>query len=499
MLRETVAIHAPYTHIPYHQRLDGGSFASSTTTTACSARGPACGCRSSCRRRYLPLAQTIWYLPTGLDLWSQLLGKMPGHYARSTYDPRAHDQAPAPECHFGDQTPLYLEGTFEERLNQWLTLVQRGEVERAYRVFLALFEEEERRPRLLAQLMFAGLINVQDRMLWNRSYTTGHKAYRARATIELGEAVGWENAHAIVYAGVPDMAVGPHWYSAYEMACQVCLNLLEDEPAPSAIAATRASARDQELFANEEPLSGPEADALVRALTRAHEPAYIDEITALLRAGRSPRRILDTVQIAAAQVLLEVGTAENYSMPQHGYEYTNSLRWFYNRFTHPHRVTLLYVAGSFVNQCALWVRNTPGNGRGTIEPPRAAETLSRDQILARLDAAMLALHPDESAAWTQAYLEGGHARDPLIKTLAAAAAKHGNDPTTKRSGSASWRTSCTPHHRSATPSCWLARRTPRAIASSATRSRPTDASPRPLASRPASRRGARARPHRGAG
>ena len=31
---------------------------------------------------YLPMAQTVWYVPTGLDIWNQLLGKAPGHYVR---------------------------------------------------------------------------------------------------------------------------------------------------------------------------------------------------------------------------------------------------------------------------------------------------------------------------------------------------------------------------------------------------------------------------------
>ena len=30
----------------------------------------------------LPLAQTIWYIPTGLDIWNQKIAKAPGHYAR---------------------------------------------------------------------------------------------------------------------------------------------------------------------------------------------------------------------------------------------------------------------------------------------------------------------------------------------------------------------------------------------------------------------------------
>ena len=122
-----------------------------------------------------------------------------------------------------------LDGPFEDRLGHWLTLVQQGQVIEAYRVFLGFFQERERRRDLLAQLAFAGLIDVQDRMLNNCPYTTGHKSYRARATIELGQAIGWEDAHDVIYAGVLDMAVGPRWHSNYEMACQVELGLLADD------------------------------------------------------------------------------------------------------------------------------------------------------------------------------------------------------------------------------------------------------------------------------
>src|SRR5437870_10537065 len=90
-------------------------------------------------------------------------------------------------------------------------------------------EETEHRKEVLAQLVFAGLIDVQDRMLYNRSYTTGHKAHRARATVELGQAIGWDDAHDVLYAGALDMAVGPRWHSAYEMACQVSWTALAEE------------------------------------------------------------------------------------------------------------------------------------------------------------------------------------------------------------------------------------------------------------------------------
>ena len=74
---ETVRIHAPYTHVPYHQRIDDG-FVRFVNNDHC-----LLSARTSLRLpkllppalEYLPLAQTIWYVPTGLDPWNQLLGK----------------------------------------------------------------------------------------------------------------------------------------------------------------------------------------------------------------------------------------------------------------------------------------------------------------------------------------------------------------------------------------------------------------------------------------
>jgi hypothetical protein len=156
-------------------------------------------------------------------------------------------------------------------------------------------EDAPNRRAALAHLAFAGLIDVQDRMLHNRSYTTGHKSYRARATIELGEAIGWDAAHHVLYAGVPDIAVGPRWYSTYEMGCNVVQNLLDG--------------RDRELLAQKEPLTAAEEALLVDAIVHQREPSVIAALVALLKSGRSPRRILDAIQVAAAQVSTATSTA----------------------------------------------------------------------------------------------------------------------------------------------------------------------------------------------
>jgi hypothetical protein len=216
IMAEAVRIHAPYTHVPYHQRIDDG-FPNFVNNDHCllSSRA-AINLQKMLPEKLagLPLAQTIWYIPSGLDIWNQKILKAPGHYATRGYK-MPNTAPPMPVVYWPDPEPLRETGPLNERLNNWLTLVERGQVIDAYRTFLGLMEETEHRKEVLAQLVFAGMIDMQDRMLYNRSYTTGHKAYRARSVVEIGNAIGWENAHDTIYAGALDIAVGPRWHSVY--------------------------------------------------------------------------------------------------------------------------------------------------------------------------------------------------------------------------------------------------------------------------------------------
>src|SRR3989442_381497 len=400
--RETVRIHAPYTHVPYHQRLDDGivKFVNNDHCFLSERVGLPLASMIRPELSWLPMAQTVWYMPTGLDPWNQLIGKAPGHYTR-LYDITVNTTPPMPEQHWPDQEPLQIDGTLRERLNHWLTLVQRGDVLQAYRVFLGLMQDVPNRRHVLAHLAFAGLIDVQDRMWHNRSYTTGHKGYRARATIELGEALGWDNAHHVLYAGVPDIAVGTRWYSTYEHRCNVIHNQL--------------AGRDAHLLAQTAPLTPAEEAMLVDVITRQREFSVVDALGALLQAGRSARRILDAIQIAAAQVILETGEPNNYSMAQHGYEYCNTVGWFYDTFDHPHRPNLLFVAALFINRAAEHQAQTPNNGRRTITAPAGADSLSPQQLLQRLDQTLCDLRADEAVDLTAAYLKAGYDPAPLIE------------------------------------------------------------------------------------
>jgi len=427
MLREAVRIHAPYTHVPYHERLDDG-FVNFVNNDHCllSARATLHLSRMlPDAASGLPMAQTVWYIPTGLDIWNQKIARAPGHYARGFQMPDG--PPPAPVVHWPDQPALALDGPLKERLGQWATLVHRGQVIEAYRVFLGLMKNPAERWAALAELVFAGLIDVQDRSFQNRSYTTGHKSFRARSTVELGEAIGWEAAHDVLYAGALDIAVGPRWYSLYEVACNAITVYLEGQTL-HAIPYAGTTDRERAILANNEaPLDTAETEALIEAVVRQPEPAYLLHLTALLQAGKSPRAILDAIQVGAAQVVLETHDELAFSLPQHCYEYVNTLGWFWDTFEHPQRLKLLYLSAAYLNQAAGHQRLT-----GELTPPRIetmnARKLGADELAARVEAACIALDGPKAVGWTQAYLQSGHDTAPLVRALAMACSRLGNDP-----------------------------------------------------------------------
>src|SRR5205823_14778518 len=94
-----------------------------------------------------------------------------------------------------------------------------GDVRRSYGLFLGMAADEKIRPLLRDLLLFLGLIDLQDTVIGRKARNTGHKALRARAVTDLADFIGWERAHGVYYIGVPDMAIGPLYYSLYDAVC----------------------------------------------------------------------------------------------------------------------------------------------------------------------------------------------------------------------------------------------------------------------------------------
>jgi hypothetical protein len=87
--------------------------------------------------------------------------------------------------------------------------------------------------------------------------------------------------------GVPDMAVGPLYYSLYDAACVT-------------VTAEFADAGKTLAGTNKAPLTPAEVEEMVRALVEADAQVGWDLVTAHLRAGKSLRSLGDTIQVAAA-------------------------------------------------------------------------------------------------------------------------------------------------------------------------------------------------------
>ena len=363
--------------------------------------------------RLLPLLQSVWYIPAGLDIWNQLLGKYPGRYATMK-----GMNVPPPE--YGpviwnqDQAPIREGGTIEERLNAHMLATMGGEVDRSYGMFLDLAADSEARPKLRDQLLFLGLIDVQDTIMGRKARNTGHKALRARAIADLADFVGWEQAHGVFYTGVPDMAVGPLYYSAYDAACVILAAAFPDGG---------KSLRETNTI----PLTQTEVEAFVDLLMVGTQQDVWDQLTAHLKAGHSLRSLGDTIQIGAAELILRNSVPRAFTDGQHPFDYCNTANYWMRSSTSPYRPRVLYLMANFVNDAARankWFKPMLDEELAGFDAgEHAPEALLRD-----LDQAILAFDIPRSTAVANAYLQTGADRRAYQMRVAITACKFQDDP-----------------------------------------------------------------------
>ena len=138
-LSVVTAAEAPFVQVPNHINVRDGQI------TLINNDHTILGLRASAsltpflpeKYRLLPLLQSVWYIPAGLDIWNQLLGKYPGRYAtmKGMVVPRP---STGPVVWNQEQTPIREDGTIEERLHQHLIATMSGDVQRSYGLFLGL-------------------------------------------------------------------------------------------------------------------------------------------------------------------------------------------------------------------------------------------------------------------------------------------------------------------------------------------------------------------------
>src|SRR6266851_8753138 len=310
-LSVVTAAEAPFVQVPSHINVRDGQI------TLINNDHTILGLRASAhlmpflpeKYRLLPLLQSVWYIPAGLDIWNQLAGKYPGRYATMkgfNVPPPSY----GPVVWQENQEPIRERGTVQERLHQHMIATVSGDSRRSYGLFLGLAEDEGVRPLLIDQLQYLGLIDLQDTVIGRKARNTGHKAIRARAITDLADFIGWERSHGVYYMGVPDMAIGPLYYSLYDA---VCVRMNSEFPDGGA-------SLEQ---TNQTPLSPAEVEEMVRQLMEADADTVWNLLTAHLKNGKSIRSLGDTIQIGAAELILRTTVPRQFTNGQHPFDYCN--------------------------------------------------------------------------------------------------------------------------------------------------------------------------------
>ena len=360
--------------------------------------------------RLLAMLQSVWYIPAGLDIWNQLLFKYPGRYATMkgvTVPPPAY----GPVLWQRDREPVREEGSLEERLDAYTVATVSGDARRSYELFLGLAEEPQARAALADRLMFLGLIDVQDTVAGRKARNTGHKALRARAVADLSDFLGWDNAHGVHYMGVPDMAVGPLYYSLYDAVCVL-------------LAAEFPDAGKSLKETNRTPLSDAEVEELVRLVMEADQAAAWGRITEHLKAGKSVQSLGDAIQVGAAELILRITVPRDFTNGQHPFDYCNTANCWLRRSDSPYKPRILYLMANFVNDAARTFKLQ----QPAAEPRYDLSRRASGALLGELDEAILAFDIPRTTAVADAYLRSGADMAPYFASVALSACKFQDDP-----------------------------------------------------------------------
>jgi hypothetical protein len=364
------------------------------------------------RYRLLSFLQSVWYIPAGLDIWNQLLGRYPGRYATMkgiNVPPPSY----GPVVWHQQGEPIHEEGTVEERLHQHMIATMSGDVRRSYGLFLGLAADPAVRKQLRDHLIFMGLIDVQDTVAGRKARNTGHKALRARAVADLADYVGWDQAQGVYYIGVPDMAVGPLYYSIYDAACVVVAELPD------------AGKKFEET--NQTPLTPAEVEEFVQLLMTADARTVWGKLSEHLRGGISLKSLGDTIQVGAAELILRTTVGRNFTNGQHPFDYCNVANYWLRAARSPYKPRILYLMANFVNDVARADKLVNSVIEGEIAGFDAAGRTPQ-ALLEDLDAAILSFDVPKTTAIADAYLRSGADLRAYQAAVAVTACKFQDDP-----------------------------------------------------------------------
>ena len=440
LLLKTFEATGPHLHVPYHLRyLPNGSIdLVPYDHTVLSFR--------ACRHlvdsmpddyRWLPLAQSMWYTPQGLDRWGQVHGTFPGHYCKS-YGNNVPESDGHPPIYFEDDHEPIRTGSVDDRLSRFHRAVIEGDRELSYQLFLGLSQDCDL-DRLEEQVLYTTLIDVQDSLTMRRNRNNQHKALLARSLFDLGRWVGWERAHPLIYTIVPDLACGPRYYSVYDMVGMSGeMNLVnEDKPQTFSlsdsgtrlVSAVGVSDPWARLRENTLPLTDKEMDETIDIVMHADNYYQItDHLIERFNAGKSIQSLADTVTLAMSNYVYASAHPKAYGVPGHAMDYCNNVNYFIRTFDHPMKAKLVFLA-AIVNNDTFRYNELFGFEAATpVQDWKSFASMDAEVMLREIsDACDVQDHP-KACTLSYAYVQAGHDPERLLSNLALAGLRWQNDP-----------------------------------------------------------------------
>ena len=410
---------APYLQVPSHEKLlPNGEFRNVNYDHT--ILGLRAGMRLSPNlpeaEKHLGIVQGMYYVPQGLDVWAQLECGFPGHYSREQEKCTEFGN----ELHscFDEQEPL-VEGSLDDRFDGMLQALMQGDKVTSYRLFLGLADEPEQRQRLRNTLHFASIVDQQEYNSFRRVRHIGHKAIRTRAMFDLADWTGWDKARPFFYVGVPDVCNAPIFHSLYDHVSVV-------------LGTTFKGAQDTLVETNTDLMSEEEQDRFIGLMLEGDPVAVATEITELLKKGRAPQSIADTVMIGnATHCVTKLRAPIGYTVPTHSFDYANVVTYWLRNYRHPHQAKAVYLAAWFATDTIHEVDFYP-DFPGVVKPnPEAcqgwADGIAAANLLGELEKAVAAQDASSAVALVRSYQARVSDREDLIRTLAHCAGKYQGD------------------------------------------------------------------------
>ena len=178
---------------------------------------------------------------------------------------------------------------------------------------------------------------------------------------------------------------------------------------------------------NQTPLTPAEVEEMIQRLMTADGPTVWSQLTTHLRNGKSLTSLGDTIQIAAAELILRTTVPRNFTDGQHPFDYCNTANYWMRRTPSPYQARVLYLMANFVNDVArsnkLFTSLIEKECAGFRLDDRTPQSL-----LVELDEAILAYDVPRTTAIADAYLRSGADRKAYQATVAIAACKFQDDP-----------------------------------------------------------------------